>query len=417
MDIHGMIRYGILLLILWIVSSCYRTEKVKDFSDGEEKIDFQADALRLSRELLVIDTHIDVPYRLHTEWEDISRRTEKGHFDYERAMQGGLNASFMSIYVPAGLQTKGEARAYADQLIDMVYGFEEKWPDKFRVAGSMEEIIIDFKEGLISLPMGIENGAAIEDDIGNIAYFYDRGVRYITLTHSRWNQICDSSYDPDKHWNGLSPFGREVVLEMNRVGMMIDISHVSDSTFYQVIALSKAPVIASHSSCRYYTPGFERNMSDDMIKKLAENGGVIQINFGSYFLNGEFQQKMEVAYDYIDHLQIKWGSEERDDYIIQYKIDNAVPEVTVDDVVDHISHVAAITGVDHIGLGSDFDGISEVPDGLSDVSMYPNLIRRLLEDGFTEEDIRKICSGNLFRVWTEVNQVAENWDQLISINQ
>jgi membrane dipeptidase len=204
---------------------------------------------------------------------------------------------------------------------------------------------------------------------------------------------------------------------MNRIGMLIDISHVSDSAFYQVIELSKAPVIASHSSCRYYTPGFERNMSDGMIKKLAENGGVIHINFGSYFLNGDFQKKMEIAYDYIDHNQIKWGSVEHVNYIDQYKKDNDVPEINLDMVVDHISHVAAIVGVDHIGLGSDFDGVSEVPVGLSDVSMFPNLIERLLEDGFTEEDIRKICSGNLFRVWTEVNQVSENWDRLVSVKQ
>jgi membrane dipeptidase len=281
----------------------------------------------------------------------------------------------------------------------------------------MEDIITNFKQGLISLPMGIENGAAIENDIGNIAHFYDRGVRYITLAHSRWNQICDSSYDPDKYWNGLSPFGREVVLEMNRLGMMIDISHVSDSTFYQVIELSKAPVIASHSSCRYFTPGFERNLSDEMIKKLAEKGGVIHINFGSYFLDGEFQQKMEIAYNYIDHHQIKWGSEERANYIKQYKIEKTVPVITLDAVVDHISRVAAIAGVDHIGLGSDFDGVSEVPEGLSDVSMYPNLIERLLEDGFTEDDVRKICSGNLFRVWTEVNQVADNWTQILTFNK
>jgi membrane dipeptidase len=405
-----------LFLILLAVSACNQSKRAEDFEGSDEKINFHEDALRLSQELMIVDTHIDIPYRLENEWEDISGRTDHGHFDYVRAMEGGLNAPFMSIYIPASMQTTGGAKAHADQLIDMVEGFERKWPDKFSVARGMEDIITDFKQGLISLPMGIENGAAIENDLGNLAYFYDRGIRYITLTHSKWNQICDSSYDPDKHWNGLSPFGREVVNEMNRLGMMIDISHVSDSTFYQVIELSKAPVIASHSSCRYYTPGFERNMSDDMIIKLAENGGVIQINFGSYFLNGEFQKKMEAAYDYIEENQIEWGSEELLAYLKQYKIEHEVPEITIDALVDHISHVASIAGVDHIGLGSDFDGVEEVPMGIEDVSRYPNLIERLLEDGFTEDDIRMICSGNLFRVWSDINYVSENWDKIISMN-
>lgn len=409
-------RNNFLLLILFAISACGRPEKAEDFEGSEEKIDYHEDAIRLSQELLIMDTHIDVPYRLENEWEDISVKTPKGHFDYVRAMEGGLNAPFMSIYIPASLQVSGGAKSYADHLIDLVAAFEKKWPDKFHVATSMDDIISDFKKGLISLPMGMENGAAIENDLNNLPYFYDRGIRYITLTHSKWNQICDSSYDPDKHWKGLSPFGREVVTEMNRIGMMIDISHVSDSTFYQVIELSKAPVIASHSSCRYYTPGFERNMSDDMIKKIAEKGGVIQINFGSYFLNGDFQKKMEVAYNYIDENGSNWRPEKKAEYLRQYKIDQEIPEISIDALVDHISHVASIVGVDHIGLGSDFDGVEDVPIGIEDVSKYPNLIERLLEDGYTEEDIRMICSGNLFRVWSEVDYVSENWGKMISMN-
>ncbi|MBR9999166.1 MAG: dipeptidase [Cyclobacteriaceae bacterium] len=404
------------LLLLVVVFSCDRPDKSRENDESEVRIDFRDDAERLSRELLIVDAHIDIPYRLDNQWEDISGRTAGGHFDYVRAMEGGLNAAFMSIYIPATLQTTGGARTYADQLIDMVYGFEEKWPEKFSAASSMEDIISDFKAGIISLPMGIENGAAIEDDIRNVTYFYERGIRYITLTHSKWNQICDSSYDTDKHWNGLSPFGREVITEMNRLGMLIDISHVSDSAFFQVIEQSKAPVIATHSSCRYYTPGFERNMSDEMIIKLAEQGGVIHINFGSYFLDEEFRDKMQKVYDYLDANQIQWGSEEQIAYFNQNEIENELPEITVDDVADHISHVASIAGVDCIGLGSDFDGVNHVPAGLDDVSMYPNLIERLLEDGFTEDDIRKICSGNLFRVWTDVNYISENWHKTLSVN-
>jgi len=408
-------KKSILLFTILVLGSCYRPEKPHDFDNGEEKIDYSDDAIRLSKELLIVDTHIDVPYRLEQGWEDISQRTGKGHFDYVRAKEGGLNAPFMSVYIPARYQ-QGGAREYADKLINQVYEFEERWPDKFRVATTPEMILDHFVEGLISLPMGMENGAPIETDINNIQYFYDRGIRYITLTHSKWNQICDSSYDPDKHWNGLSDFGKEVIKEMNRVGMMIDVSHVSDSAFYQILDISRAPVIASHSSCRYYTPGFERNMSDDMIRILASHGGVIQINFGSYFLDTDFQNTMASAYDYIDEHKLKWGSDEQIEYLRQYKIDHKVPEITIDNVVDHISHVTTIVGVDYIGLGSDFDGVNEVPVGLKDVSMYPNLIERLLEDGFSEEDIRKICAGNLFRVWNEVENTARSWNQQVLMN-
>jgi membrane dipeptidase len=410
-------KFFLIILVLPVLLSCNSRKQAQEIDETEVRIEFSSDALRLSRELLIADAHIDLPYRLDKKWEDISGRTDGGHFDYNRAIEGGLNAAFMSIYIPASLQNTGEEKAYADHLIDMVYGFEDKWPEKFNVATSMEDIINDFKEGVISLPMGIENGAAVEDDIQNVGYFYDRGIRYITLAHSKWNQICDSSYDSDKHWNGLSPFGREMITEMNRLGMLIDISHVSDSTFYQVIDLSRAPVIATHSSCRYYTPGFERNMSDDMIRKLAGKGGVIHINFGSYFLDGKFREIMEKANEYLDANQIAWGSKEQIDYFSQNGIDKELPELNLDAVVDHISHVASVAGVDCIGLGSDFDGIEHLPEGLEDVSMYPKLIERLLEDGFSEDDVRKICSGNLFRAWADVNYVSENWEKVLSMKQ
>ncbi len=399
-------RYILFFLILSLFS-CNTRRQYQEKEVLEEKIDYTEEANRLSRELIIADGHIDLPYRIERKWEDISQRTQGGHFDYVRAAEGGLNAPFMSIYIPASYQEAGGAKDYADILIDWVYEFSDRWPDKFAVAVSPEDIIEQMKAGLISLPMGIENGAALESDLANLKYFHDRGVRYITLCHSKWNRICDSSYDPDKHWNGLSPFGEKVIREMNRLGMMIDVSHISDSAFYQVMRLTEAPVIASHSACRYYTPGFERNMSDDMIREMAAHGGVIHINFGSYFLDGDFRRKMEMASEQIRDHGLKRGSEEYTEYLEQFKIEHDVPGITVDHVVDHISHVAAIVGVDHIGLGSDFDGVSHVPEGLSDVSMYPNLIRRLLEDGFTEEDIRKICAGNLFRVWNEVEEVAE----------
>src|SRR5690606_15491210 len=215
--------------------------------------------------------------------------------DYERAKKGGLDAPFMSIYIPASYQNKPDfGKALADSLIDMVRQIATGLPDKFALALTPDDIERNAAAGKISLPMGMENGAPIGKSLANIKYFYDRGIRYITLTHSRDNQICDSSYDTKHTWNGLSPFGVEVVKEMNRVGIMVDISHVSDSAFYDVIAVSSAPVIASHSSCRHFTPGFERNMSDDMIRALARNGGVIQINFGATFVDSVARQNGEI---------------------------------------------------------------------------------------------------------------------------
>ena len=208
--------------------------------------------------------------------------------------KGGLDAPFMSIYIPASYQEEGGAKSLADSLIDMVYAIAAAHPDKFEVAKSPKEVQRQFKQGKISLPMGMENGAPVEDELGNLKHFKDRGISYITLTHSKDNQICDSSYDTTRTWNGLSPFGRQVVAEMNKVGIMIDISHVSDSTFYQVMELSTVPCIASHSSVRHFTPGFERNMNDDMIRLLGEKGGVIQINFGSAFLDGEIRKERDV---------------------------------------------------------------------------------------------------------------------------
>jgi membrane dipeptidase len=395
-----MKRVLILLPFLLIIACQSPVKNAR--GDESETIDEKAQ--RLSKELMLVDTHIDVPYRLVEEWEDISTRTEKGHFDYERAREGGLDVPFMSIYVGASYQETGGAKEKADELIDMVYGFAQKWPDKYAMAFSVADVKDQFAKGLVSLPMGMENGAPIEDDIQNLKYFYERGIRYITLCHSKWNLICDSSYDPDKHWNGLSPFGKEVVIEMNRLGVLVDISHVSDSAFYQVVEITKAPLVATHSSCRHYTPGFERNMSDDMIRKLAENGGVIQINFGTYFINGDHQQKMSKAWDNIDRSNMT--AEERTTYIKNFMLENDVPKGHAEEVADHIDHVVELVGIDHVGIGSDYDGVSNLPEGLNDVSMYPNLIRILLERGYTEEDIQKIWSGNFLRVWKQAEEVA-----------
>ncbi len=364
-------------------------------------------ARQLAQKFLIVDTHIDVPYRLLRKMEDISVRTADGEFDYVRAKFGGLNLPFMSIYVPAEYQKVGaNIKPFTEKLIDMVVGFARDYPEKFALVSSTQDVLRKKSSGKILLTMGMENGAPLLK-LEDIAYYHQRGIRYVTLTHSKDNHICDSSYDTTRTWGGLSEYGKQVVAEMNRVGMMIDISHVSDSTFYQVLRLTQAPVIASHSSCRAFTPGFERNMSDDMIRLLAQNGGVIQINFGKSFLSAAYQAKAnELRKNILAYLaehNLSFTDSAAQAYIKAVRDTANMPVVTVEDVASHIDHVKKLVGVDYIGIGSDFDGVSgELPIGLSDVSMYPNLIYELLKRGYSDEDIRKICGGNLMRVWASV---------------
>jgi membrane dipeptidase len=372
--------------------------------------ELQARAEQLARELLIVDTHVDVPYRLEEEWEDVSQRTAKGDFDYPRAVAGGLDAPFMSIYVPASFEGDG-AKAVADRLIDMVEKIVAEHPDKFGLAASPAEVRAVVASGRIALPMGMENGAPIEGDLANLRHFYDRGVRYVTLAHSEANHISDSSYGEERPWGGLSDFGREVVAEMNRLGIMVDVSHVSDDAFWDVMEVAQAPAIASHSSARRFTPDWERNMSDEMIRRLAENGGVIQINFGSAFLRADAQKQGEALWAartaFMDEHGYQRGAPEVEEWMRLRREEDPTIYADVADVADHIDHVVELVGVDHVGLGSDFDGVGDsLPTGLKDVSQYPNLIRVLLERGYTEADVAKIAGENLLRVWTEVERVA-----------
>ena len=406
-----------LLLILPLVFACNRKTASSIQSMNDDQLQKYAD--ELAHRYIITDGHVDLPYRLKVKNFQLTREfigipveTDEGDFDYVRAKKGGLDAPFMSIFIPATYQKNGQAKELADSLIDMVSGIAASHPDKFAVAVTPDQVKANFKKGIISLPMGMENGAPVMDDLKNVDYFHQRGIRYITLTHSKDNQICDSSYDDTRTWNGLSDFGRQVVEEMNRVGIMVDISHVSDSTFYQVMELTKAPVIASHSSCRKYTPNFERNMNDDMIKRLGENGGVIQINFGSTFLDSKIQdyrnQKRDELRDLLEEKGLKRNDPAAKEVIEAFRKENPTLYSDVDMVANHIDHVVKLAGIDHVGLGSDFDGVGDsLPTGLKDVAQYPNLIAVLLKRGYSEEDIEKICYKNVFRVWSQVEKVAK----------
>ncbi|WP_215225934.1 dipeptidase [Echinicola shivajiensis] len=396
--------------------SCNSKEEKIDYTQvsDEERLEY---AKTIAHETIMVDGHVDLPYRmkvggftLQREILDVSERTDGGNFDFPRAKEGGLDAPFMSIYLPARYQQTGGAKILADSLILMTKRLAETWPEKFAMAYSPDDIEANFKAGKVSLPMGMENGAGIEDDLSNVSYFHEKGIRYITLTHGKDNLIGDSSYDTTRTHGGLSEFGKEVVKEMNKVGIMVDISHVSDDTFYDVMELTDVPVIASHSSSRKFTPGFERNMNDKMVKALGKNKGVIMINFGGSFIDGDYNERTATVREHI----VNWLAQNelsRSDsaaqvYIEKYVADhNVFPDVSL--VADHIDHVVSLVGVDHVGFGSDFDGVGDsLPNGLKDVSMYPNLIAELLKRGYSREDIEKICYKNVFRVWRAVEEAA-----------
>lgn len=391
------------------IASCLLFALISSTTQAETDYIASKQAYQMAEEFIIVDGHIDVPYRVHEQWSDVTAMTDSGDFDHHRANIGGLNAPFMSIYVPAELDGTDKATQHAHLAIDTIEALQGRAPDKFAIATNPREIVFYKKKGLISLALGMENGSAINGDLANLKRFYDRGIRYITLTHAKSNHISDSSYDDNKRWDGLSPFGEKLIAEMNRLGIMVDVSHVSDDAFYDAIKLSNAPMIASHSSLRTFTPRFERNMSDDMIKALAKKGGVIMINFGSTFLTKEARSWSDTRRAAIKDLEAEFGidSEKVAAFKAGYRAENPLPYATLDDVLDHIDYAVKLVGIDHVGLGSDFDGVGDsLPIGLKDVSDYPKLIQGLINRKYSEKDIKKILGENALRVWREVEKVT-----------
>ena len=338
---------------------------------------------------LIVDSHIDTPYRIKAQldstgtYEDIASNTSYD-FDYLRALSGGLNVPFFSIYLPAYSEDNGTSFELANELIDLMNSIIDANPDKFFLVDTSTYLGNLPGQNLVGIAYGMENGAALEGELDNVKYFYKRGIRYITLTHAKTNHISDSSYDLNKQWGGLSDFGKKLIPEMNKVGVIVDISHVSDAAFFQAVNISKTPVIASHSSLRHFTPNWERNVSDSMLKALAEKGGVLQINFGTNFLTNVNDKSK--AYDPSTYIH-----------------------ADISDVVDHIDRVIELVGIDYVGIGSDYDGVGNtLPNGLKDVASYPNLIAEMQKRGYSTNDIQKILGGNFVRVWREVEEYARN---------
>ena len=380
---------------------------------------FAADetANKLAQDAIIVDTHIDAPGGLMNHWAELGQDAPKFEFDYPKARKGGLDVAFMSIYTSAKQDAEGTAWQTANEMIDAVEALAARNPDKFALLRSPKDVERLRSGGRVLLPMGMENGAPIGEDLSQLKFFFDRGVRYITLAHSAANRIADSSYGVERKWHGLSPFGKQVVAEMNRLGIMVDVSHISDESAKETIALSKAPVIASHSAFRHFTPDFERNISDELAKAVAAKGGVVQIPFGTAFVDPKGAAATQAHFRAINDFNQRNAAlkaagkplESEDAFDKAWAEAHPPPQTKIDAVLDQVDYAVKLIGVDHVGIGSDFDGVDgELPDGLRTVADFPNFVAGLQARGYKDADIRKILGGNLLRVWTAVEAAAGN---------
>jgi len=406
-------------LSLLVLLPCLATAQAPEKSSNLSDIIVSAKAHAIHESALIVDTHADTPQRFLDEGFDIGSTDPKdiGHISLDKARRGNLGAEFFSIWVEPETN-QGQFAKHTFDLIDSVYEQAARHPDRMMMAFSPNDIDRAHREHKLAALMGIEGGHSIENDIHLLRDYYRLGVRYMTLSWSNTNEWADSSGDIDdpkvQHHNGLTDFGKQVVLEMNRLGMMVDISHVADKTFWDAIAVTKAPVIASHSSARALVDA-PRNMTDDMLKAVAKNGGVVQVNFFNGFDDADFRKAMEaqqkdqgaaiqkymdqrkaegkpVNYIEVDRLEREWMAK--------------LPRPPLKSLIDHIDYIAKVAGIDHVGLGSDFDGVSgATPQGIDSAADLPKITQALLDRGYSADDIKKILGGNLMRVFREVEGV------------
>ena len=353
--------------------------------------------------MFVLDSHCDTPSQI-LRLRDISIDNDYAQVDIPKLKRGGVDGVFFALYIPSSMDTDPDAaRAYAYRMLDGVRNSLDNNPYAV-ITTSVQQALENQSKGLLSIFIGLENGAAIGDSLDELRRFYAAGVRYVTLCHTGNNQICDSCAQKSGRWNGLSSFGKEVIAEMNRLGMLIDVSHISDAAFYDVINLSTKPVVATHSCCRALAD-HPRNLTDDMIRKIAAGGGVVQVNFYPVFIDDRFR-----------HILNESGIMERGEMIesefiadpanplkrsawnaVQDEL-NALERPSYKRIVDHIDHIVRLVGIDYVGLGSDFDGIEVTPDGMEDISRFSRVLDEMRARGYSESDIEKVASGNFFRV-------------------
>ena len=397
-DLAWFVTAG-LILAGWLAAAA----PADDLADRARKLHFTS---------IVVDTHADTPQRLLFEKFDLGQRDPQGHLDIPRMREGGLNAVFMSIWTPGEAGgPKGVKRAL--DLIDAVRQQVRRHPQDLALATTADEVRRAHAQGKIAVLMGMEGGHLIDDDLGLLRIYAALGVHYLTLTHGSNTNWADSSTDEPRH-NGLTPFGKSVVRELNRLGVLVDISHVSDKTFYDALEVSRAPLIASHSSSRALC-NHERNLSDDMIRALAKKGGVIQINYNTGFLSQEYASARRAVSDELrakdDAARKRYGENEaamiREQERNRRELTSAgkLPKVSWEKIVEHIDHVVKLVGADHVGLGSDFDGAA-MPVGMEDCSKLPRITEALLRKGYSESDIKKILGGNILRVMEEAERVS-----------
>ena len=410
-----MTRFRTLLLscLALVISSAAQSTNSSDV-----KVSAQARAIQEAA--VVVDTHADTPQRFLDEGFDIGSTdpTDVGHLSLDKARRGNLGAEFFSIWVDPETN-RGHFAQHTFDLIDSVYEQAERHPDRMMMAFSVADIERAHQEHKLAALMGIEGGHSIENDMHLLHDYYRLGVRYMTLSWSNTNEWADSSGDINdpkiQHHNGLTDFGKQVVLEMNRLGMMVDISHVADKTFWDAIAVTKAPVIASHSSARALVNA-PRNMTDEMLRAVAKNGGVVQVNIFSGFLDEDYRKAMEAqAKDQAAAIQQYEDSLKAQGKPVNYIEINRIerewmakiPRPPFKALIDHIDHIAKIAGVDHVGLGSDFDGVSgATPQGMDSAADLPKITQALLDRGYRADDIKKILGGNLLRVFRQVEAVS-----------
>jgi membrane dipeptidase len=376
-------------------------------------------ALKIHRKSIVVDTHNDITTMMIDDGYDLGTSSVgKYHTDLARMKEGGLTAEFFSIYVDRKYATEGGSARRALDQIDLVYRAAERYPDKLMMASSVADIRRAKKEGKVAALMGIEGGHAIENSLMALRDFYRLGVRYMTLTHNNTNDWADACCDTARN-NGLSDYGREVVREMNRLGMFVDISHVSDKTMSDVLDVSTAPVIASHSSARALSD-HPRNIPDDLLRRISKNGGVVMVNFYPVFIDQKAlnanKERNERLKPQLDAIRERFKDDPKRVSEEQQKVfdANPLPPTPLSVLIDHIDHIAKTAGIDHVGIGSDFDGVPSLPVGIEDISKLPVITYELLRRGYKEADIRKILGENLLRAFGEAERVARRLSHTIS---
>lgn len=368
-------------------------------------------ARKIHQDSLVVDGHNDLPWAMRTNADssfdnaDISKSQPQFHTDIDRLRQGNVGFQFWSAYVPASTRLRGESAQATLQQIDLVHRMIRRYPDVFEMAATADDVDRIVKSGRIASMIGVEGGHSIENSLQFLRRYYDLGVRYMTLTHSDTLDWADSATDDPKS-GGLSPFGEEVVREMNRLGMLVDISHVSEETMQDALRISRAPLIASHSSARTIAP-HPRNVPDAILRQLPEHDGVIMVNYYSGFIVKSSSERLMRRSEYKNKLK-KQGLDEKeiDRAVVRWGRENPMQPGTIEDVLDHIDHIKKVAGVNHVGIGSDFDGVDMLPEQLEDVSTYPRITQGLLNRGYSEEDVRKILGLNLMRVLRKAEAVA-----------